>query len=92
MSKKQKLTISEKVTDLEQNLTLSEDQFLTTNQGLKINDNNNRAYNYHSTLSYFNAPVTWLMVTCSSLNRSQTMPCSNIRSLGILSKYGRYFG
>ncbi len=41
MSKKQKPSGNEKVTDFEQNLTSSEDQFLTTNQGLKINDNNN---------------------------------------------------
>ena len=41
MAKKPKPTVNEKVADLQQNLSSSADQFLTTNQGLKINDNNN---------------------------------------------------
>ncbi len=41
MAKKQKPRDNEKLTDLEQNQNSSDGQFLTTNQGLKINDNNN---------------------------------------------------
>ena len=41
MAKKEKPGDNEKLTDLEQNLNPSDGQFLTTNQGLKINDNNN---------------------------------------------------
>ena len=41
MAKKQKPITNEKLTDLEQNQNSSDRQFLTTNQGLKINDNNN---------------------------------------------------
>ena len=41
MAKKQKPVNNEKLTDLEQNQHSSDGQFLTTNQGLKINDNNN---------------------------------------------------
>ena len=40
MAKKEKPGDNEKLTDLEQNLNPSDGQFLTTNQGLKINDNN----------------------------------------------------
>ena len=40
MAKKEKPRDNEKLTDLEQNLNPSDGQFLTTNQGLKINDNN----------------------------------------------------
>ena len=40
MAKKEKPRDNEKLTDLEQNQNPSDGQFLTTNQGLKINDNN----------------------------------------------------
>jgi len=54
MKKKQKVvrTASEKVSDLKKNTASGKDQFLTTNQGLKINDNQNslKAGNRGSTL------------------------------------------
>ena len=41
MAKKNKISVDPKLIDLKKNTTHPEDTFLTTNQGLKINDNQN---------------------------------------------------
>ncbi len=39
--KKDDKNVNKKIADLEKNTSVFDNQFLTTNQGLKINDNNN---------------------------------------------------
>ena len=46
--KKDDKNVNKKIADLEKNTSVFDNQFLTTNQGLKINDNNNSCLLYTS--------------------------------------------